>query len=541
MDMERNHFFRRLKNLTILNTRRNDFKNVDLYKVLLREEALTAGYEKIRNNSGATTPASDGQSLPGFGLQRLLKLQDALRDESWQPRPARRKWIPKPGKTTLRPLGIQGPEEKIVQAVVALILEAIYEPRFFDSSYGFRRGRGPHDALDKIDQTYDGMIYAIEGDIKSMFDSVNHHTLINLLEQRICDPRFIRLIWKLLRGGYLDAPELPLVKPVSGTPQGSIVSPVLANVLMHEFDASLETFGQSFNSKTPRLETTVYKERVGRTKARIQHRLKQIGGTQEERQTLLKEFKYVHKLGLKLKKYRPNQTRLVYVRYAHDFIIGLACKRCEADLVLDHVRQSLKRLDLILNETKTKRTPLRTREAYFLGYRIGINTRVKYAYVKPKNKTRHLKRTTGHFVSLQAPMDQIIKRLSLNGFCSVKGWPVHKKRWTSQDDDEIVRLFNLRLNGLLTYYDGSHQRRRLGRIWYILRFSCAKTLAAKHRKSLHKIFAKHGPHCNVVFGQNGQRQIALEKPDLKEKKRVWHLGKKLADPYAVEYRSVPLG
>ena len=513
MDMKHNHFFHRLRNLTILNLKHTDFKNVDLYKLLLREEALTAGYEKIRSNSGATTPASDGQTLDGFGLQRLLKLQKTLHNESWQPRPARRTWIPKPGKKELRPLGIQGPEEKIVQAVVTLILEAIYEPRFFDSSFGFRRGRGPHDALNKIDQTYDGMIYAIEGDIKSMFDSVDHHTLINLLEQRIGDPRFIRLIWKLLRTGYMDTPKGPTIKPVSGTPQGSIISPVLANVLMHEFDASLEAFRLKFNKTKPRLETTVYKKRVGRPKACLQHRLKQHDVTQEERQKLLSQFKSLHQQGLKLKKYRPHQTRLVYVRYADDFIIGLACKRHEADVVLDHVRQSLKKLNLILNESKTKLTPLRKREAYFLGYRIGINTNVKFAYVKPKNQRRHLKRTTGNFVTLQAPMDQIVKRLSLKGFCSVRGWPMHKKRWLSQDDDEIIRLFQSQLRGLLNYYAGSHQKRRLGRVWYILRYSCAKTLAAKHRKSLRKIFVKHGPNCNVKFGKSGQSQIALVKPD----------------------------
>ena len=130
MDMEHNHFFRRLRSLTNLNRRQDDFKNLDLYKLLLRKETLTAGYEKIRNNSGATTPASDGQSLDGFGLQRLLKLQSTLRDESWDPRPARRKWIPKHGSTSFRPLGIQVVlRKKSSKPFVALILEAIYEPR----------------------------------------------------------------------------------------------------------------------------------------------------------------------------------------------------------------------------------------------------------------------------------------------------------------------------------------------------------------------------------------------------------------------------
>lgn len=171
---------------------------------MLKEGALLAGYEKIKSNKGATTSGVGNASLDAFSQVRLVKLREELRNETWQPRPARRIHIAKPGKKEKRPLGIQGPEEKVVQATMLLILEAIYEPVFLDTSFGFRPNVGAHDALKAISQQYDGMTYAIEADIKGMYDHINHHKLVSLMEKRIKDPRFMRLVWKLLRAGYLE-------------------------------------------------------------------------------------------------------------------------------------------------------------------------------------------------------------------------------------------------------------------------------------------------------------------------------------------------
>lgn len=201
MDMKKSTFINRLKSLRELNSRNKNFVNIDLYKLMLKEGTLLAGYEMTKSNKGATTPGVGKPSLDAKSRQRLEKLRDKLRNESWQPLPARKIYIPKPGKIEKRPLGIQGPEEKIVQAAMLLVLEAIYEPVFLKTSFGFRPKLGAHDAMKIIDQNYDGMTFAIEGDIKSMYDNVNHRTLITLLEKRINDDRFIRLVWKMLRAG----------------------------------------------------------------------------------------------------------------------------------------------------------------------------------------------------------------------------------------------------------------------------------------------------------------------------------------------------
>ena len=234
MDVIKQTLENRLNRIRKLNADRKEFVNKDVYKLLIKEESLVAGYELIKSNKGATTPALGKSSLDAFSVKRLYKLIDLLKTESWNPSPARRIYIPKPGKAEKRPLGIQGPEEKIVQSTMTFILDAIYEPVFLQQSFGFRPKRGVHNALIKIEENYDGMTFAIEGDIKGMYDNVNHHILIKLLKKRIDDPRFIRLVWKFLRAGYMEVDQLKI--PEVGTPQGSIVSPILANIYLHELD-----------------------------------------------------------------------------------------------------------------------------------------------------------------------------------------------------------------------------------------------------------------------------------------------------------------
>ena len=159
-----------------------------------------------------------------------------MKNESWQPKNARLVMIPKPGKSVLRPLGIQAPDDKIVQEVLRLILNSIYEPCFLSSSYGFRPNIGTHQALKKINDTFDGLLYAVEGDIKACFSSICHEKLLELLAKKIDDQRFLGLIRKMLKAGYWNQQSGLVEKPLIRTPQGSIVSPILSNIYLHELD-----------------------------------------------------------------------------------------------------------------------------------------------------------------------------------------------------------------------------------------------------------------------------------------------------------------
>ena len=529
MDMKLNTFVNRLKCYRRINSGNNEVVNIDLYKLVCKEEALLAGYESIKSNKGATTPGIGTKSLDGFSRARLQHLSWALRNESWMPSPARRIYIPKPGKLEKRPLGIQGPEEKVVQSAMLFVLEAIYEPIFLSSSYGFRPGVGTHDTLSSIEQKYDGMNYVIEGDIKGMYDNVNHETLIKLLEKRINDDRFIRLVRKMLRAGYLEVGK-SLVRSDIGTPQGSIVSPILANIYMHELDVFMANFVKDLPVRNNKKRTPLYAEMDNEIR-RIKFRLKKGTLSPQQKAVDLKRLRILQVKCLGVRMYCDPSTRVSYHRYADDFIVGIAGSTDFANDLRLQIGEFLSSLDLTLNLDKTKVTNIRKEPVLFLGYNIRIDTAFKYAYVRLKGKPRFLKRVTGRLVSIEAPISRIVLRLSAKGFCDQKGFPIAKMLWTSQEDSQIIENFNATIRGIFGYYSGAKKRRYLTRIWYILRYSCAYTLATKHRCSLKKIFTKHGRLLKVVYGSSGELSVMLYEPSFRESIRKWQVGRKLDDPY----------
>jgi group II intron reverse transcriptase/maturase len=164
--------------------------------------------------------------------ENLEGLVSRLKHKQYKPIPARRVYIPKNG-TELRPLGISALENKIVEQGITGILESIYEQDFLDCSYGFRKGRNCHQALKRLDELimFHPVNHIVEADIKGFFDNVNHEHLLEFIRIRIADPSMLNLIGKFLKAGYVDAGLL--VEPDAGTPQGSILSPILSNIFLH--------------------------------------------------------------------------------------------------------------------------------------------------------------------------------------------------------------------------------------------------------------------------------------------------------------------
>jgi group II intron reverse transcriptase/maturase len=178
----------------------------------------------------------DGVTKEQYGEnleQNLQRLSDRLKRMGYRPQPRRRSYIPKPGSDKGRPLGISCFEDKIVELAVKRVLEPIYEEIFEDSSYGYRPGRSQHSCLDKLGRTIQQkrVSYVVEADIRGFFDEVSHKWMLKFLEHRIGDPRILRLISRMLKGGIM---EDGLVRASEkGTPQGSILSPLLSNIYLH--------------------------------------------------------------------------------------------------------------------------------------------------------------------------------------------------------------------------------------------------------------------------------------------------------------------
>lgn len=239
------------KRLTSLSNLKENVKAKDLYKFLIDDDAIWyQAYQNIYSNRGAFTKGISNDTLDNFNKERIDNIIISLKDKTYTPTPVRRVLIPKlNGKT--RPLGIPTGTDKLVQEACRIILEAIYEPKFSNLSHGFRPNRSCHTALKEI-YKWTSTKWFIEFDIKGCFDNINHNILLNILNERIDNNNFIELINKFLKAGYLE--NWKYNNTYSGTPQGGIISPILANIYLDKLDKFIENKCNIINS-TPNERT----------------------------------------------------------------------------------------------------------------------------------------------------------------------------------------------------------------------------------------------------------------------------------------------
>ena len=216
-----------------------------LYDKVYRRDILERAWVLVRRNAGA--PGVDSQTIADveeYGVARLLdELAAELKSGSWRPLPARRVWIPKPGSSDKRPLSIPVVRDRIVQAAVKLVIEPVFEADFLPCSFGFRPKRGQHDALQVlIDEAWRGRRWAVETDIASCFEAIPHDQLMQAVEERISDRHVLKLLRALLRAGVMEDGQVR--RGVAGTPQGGVVSPLLANVYLHRLDWEWQRSGR---------------------------------------------------------------------------------------------------------------------------------------------------------------------------------------------------------------------------------------------------------------------------------------------------------
>jgi group II intron reverse transcriptase/maturase len=498
---ERQRDLERIRKLRELNKKDPKWVNSDLYRgYLYRRGLYTNAYEKLKSKPGNMTPGSNSETLDGYSLDEIDKIITSLKDESYQPKPSRRIYIPKAnGKK--RKLGIPSPKDKVLQEGVRMVLEAIYEPSFSDTSHGFRVGRGPHTALREIQREWSGTNWIIEGDVRSCFDEVNHEILIDIMRERISDERFLNLIRKFLKCGYVEK-EMETRNNLIGTPQGGVLSPTLANIYLDKLDKYVESLKREYERGKEKRDNPEYKRLAERKRKLV-----------KRGETRTKEFREIIREMRKLPSgdpYDENFIRIRYIRYADDWIIGLSGSKKLAEEIKEKVKTFLRdELKLQLSEEKTKITNAREEAALFLGVKINIDRASAVQKVKLSTNAsgRYVKRrSTGWEVVMKAPVETQVKRLAEKNFCDAKGAPKSKGAWTGLDVDQIIQRFSAINRGIQNYYRFCDNFAELRRVQYILKYSLAKTLAEKCKTSTAQIFDK-GKIKTKVETTNGEREI----------------------------------
>ncbi len=470
----------------------SSYKFERLYRILFNEEMFCVAYQKIASNDGCTTKGSDGQSIDNMSLTRIEKLIASLKDESYKPYPSRRVHIPKKnGKT--RPLGIPTFEDKLVQEIVRMILEAIYEGQFEYTSHGFRPKRSCHTALLQIQKEFNGAKWFIEGDIKGFFDNINHDVLINTLRKRITDDRFLRLIRKFLNAGYVE--DWKFHNTYSGTPQGGIVSPILANIYLDSLDKYVKEYIQRFDKGGKRKPG---KERIefDNERKRTVRKLKSVKD-ETEKTALVARLKAIEQERAAFPsgdEMDENYRRLKYVRYADDFMLGVIGSKEDANRIKEDIKSFLSQtLALELSDEKTLIT-YTCKAAKFLGYEITVS--------KDNHQRRdvrgRLRRTYGKRVRLNVSMDTLRNKLLEYGAMEIKirnGKEVWKPKCRSgliyNNDLEILDRYNRELVGFCNYYFIANNCVLLHNFRFIMEYSMYKTFAGKYKSSVRKINKKY--------------------------------------------------
>lgn len=487
----------------------SSYKFERLYRLLFNEELFYVAYQKIASNGGSTTKGSDGRSIDGMSLARIETLIASLKDESYQPHPSRRVHIPKKnGKT--RPLGIPAFEDKLVQEVVRMILEAIYEGHFETTSHGFRPKRSCHTALLHIQKTFNGAKWFIEGDIKGFFDNIDHDVLVGILRERISDDRFIRLIRKFLKAGYVE--DWTFHNTYSGTPQGGIVSPILANIYLDKLDKYVKEYIQHFDKGTKRRPGKESNNLANERKRTVRKLKKVKDGT--EKAALVARLKAIEQERAAF----PNgdemdesYRRLKYIRYADDFILGVIGSKEDALRIKEDIKSFLSEsLALELSEEKTLITHT-GKSAKFLGYEITV-TRNNH---QRRDVQGRLRRTYGKRVRLNVSMATLRDKLLEYGAMEIKlrnGKEIWKPKCRSglifNDDLEILDRYNRETVGFCNYYLIANNCVVLHNFRYIMEYSMYKTFAGKYRSTVRKINKKY--RLNKLFTVKYEQQGVIK-------------------------------
>lgn len=456
----------------------------NLYRLMYEEALWVQAYANIQSNKGALTKGVDDNTLDGFSRKRVSELIRSLAEKTYEPKPVRREYVPK-SNGKMRPLGIPCGDDKLMQEVARIILEEAYEPVFSDHSHGFRKGRSCHTALSEITRCWAGTKWLIDVDIKGYFDNIDHEKLLELLGKKVGDHRFTHLIKQWLQAGYVDKWEYH--RTYSGTPQGGIISPLLANIYLHELDRYLEELKRTFDTGKERKQNPEY-QRIAKQLMKCRReidaikddptRKAELVGLRQEMDRLTERQRSIPKHIMS----DPGFKRLNFVRYADDFMIGIIGSKEDAEAVMQKVKDFLaNELKLETSEDKTKIRHIEE-GSRFLGYEVrsGAGDKEMYRVVKGRLCKQ---RTSVGVVSLYVPSDVGHKFCQDHAYGDYMSSRSESRRYlTILSEPEIIATYNAELQGLAQYYAlAKDVKYTLHKVFFMAQYSLYKTLALKRK------------------------------------------------------------
>ena len=430
----------------------------NIYRLLYNRNLYLRAYGRIYSNQGATTKGVTAETMDGMSLAKIDRIIEALRYERFRWTPVRRVNIPKPNGTT-RALGIPTGPDKLLQEVIRMILEAYYEPQFSDRSHGFRPDRGCHTALSNVTTHWTGVRWFVEGDIKGCFDNIDHEVMLSVLGEKLHDNRFLRLLKYLLKAGYVE--DWKYGRTLSGTPQGGIVSPLLANIYLDRLDKFVENVLIPAHTRgTERRDNREYTRLLNQA-ARQRKR-----GNHAEALQLRKQMQQLPSRD----PYDPGYRRLRYVRYADDFVLGFIGTKAEAQQVKESLETFLRdSLKLELSREKTLITHATSQAARFLGYEL-VNQQANDQF------DRNGRRRVNGQIGLRVPANVIEQH------CQAymrSGKPAHRNYLLHDEDYSIVDRYQSEFRGVVNYYLLAYNVSHLGRLRGVMERSLTRTLSGK--------------------------------------------------------------
>jgi group II intron reverse transcriptase/maturase len=369
-------------------------------------------------------PGIDQVPIQNIGCGTLIRLSNDLKNGTYKPKPTTRVYIKNPDGST-RALGVPTTRDKIVQKALTLILEPMFESTFSNNSHGFRPQRSCHTALDQIRREWREVSYFIEIDLAKCFDTLGHKLILESIYKRCPNKPLIQIINKMLKCGYVNlqnASDANLDKQ-EGTPQGSIISPLLANIALDNFDKYIEnlilpkyTSRQKYTkvgaSKKYSKATTVFepedyelRDHIVKSRDVTSRQARQIVQSLKVKQAINKNIKY--------SKQDEHTERLWYVRYADDMLFGFVGPKRKAHIIISEIAAYLQNIGVDINIHKSG-IKHHSKGVSFLSYNIFGNYSLR---TKHKNRSssqdQRRRRTTLHF---SAPVKVLLQRALERGF-----------------------------------------------------------------------------------------------------------------------------